>query len=186
MTRIHTPWGESQGSHETAPGITCHHTASHGGVHLSPERFAAFRSRFPWFKTYAGGQWFEEDQDWAAVALAFPECFSDEAIRDAVRTAKASARPFKGQRHPRWEQLVDWLKTEGAALLRRAERWEAEHADEWERSGMSGGFGIPDGFWTVNLCRIRDRERRCCLIPQDEAFNRTFTDAQLAQYADAK
>lgn len=126
-----TPWGMSQSEHVQADGIVWYETASHGGFHLSPERQAEFGERFPNFRTFAGGPWYEEDQDWAAVVLAFPELYLPEEIRGAVRTAHGSARPNNFakpgdppaiQRYPKWERMVEWLEesTEGQRLSRIA------------------------------------------------------------------
>ena len=37
-SRVHTPWGTSQGATVYADGVVFHSTAGHGGFHLSPER----------------------------------------------------------------------------------------------------------------------------------------------------
>lgn len=88
-----TPWGESQTEQEIAPGITFYSTASHGGYHLTDERVAempkALRDFVPFGGPQAGpGRWFEEDCDWAVVALAFPQHFPAEAIPAAMTTLK--------------------------------------------------------------------------------------------------
>jgi hypothetical protein len=41
----------------------------------------------PSCKTWAGGNWFEEDSDWHLVALAFPEAFEPKHVEAAHRTA---------------------------------------------------------------------------------------------------
>jgi hypothetical protein len=35
--------------------------------------------------TFAGGNWYEEDCDWALVALSFPELFIGTGAMDAAR-----------------------------------------------------------------------------------------------------
>src|SRR5690349_2662304 len=64
-----TPWGPSQRSHEIAPGICFYSTGSHGGYHLSLDRFDTFRQFFPDFTLWAGDPWFEEDCDSALVTI---------------------------------------------------------------------------------------------------------------------
>ncbi len=82
---MRTPWGESDSVETVADGITVVTTASHGGMHLSPERHAAVKAKYPLFKTFAGGAWYEEDCDVAIVVATFPECFSAEtAIKCAA------------------------------------------------------------------------------------------------------
>ena len=81
-----SPWGRVDCATHVADGIWSVSTASHGGYHLSPSRMREFRQKFPAFTTWAGGPWFEEDCDWAAVCLAFPEYFPADARIQATRT----------------------------------------------------------------------------------------------------
>mgnify|MGYP006999173872 CR=1 FL=1 len=82
-----TPWGPSQGATVFAEGLVCHSTAGHGGFHLSSERNAKVdrRLRRP-------GGWYEEDAEWAIVALAFPHLFTSFERRSAEQTMKDSIR----------------------------------------------------------------------------------------------
>lgn len=85
---LNTPWGYAQDAEQVAPGVWCVSTASHGGYWLNAEARAAMRMKEPAlarFKTFAGGPWYEEDCDWAVVALAFPEAFPAEARENALR-----------------------------------------------------------------------------------------------------
>lgn len=65
-----SPWGGVQGGDELAPGIWMVHTAGHGGIKLSAER----NRLVPDYMRAEGG-WYEEDCDWAIVAVVFPEPF---------------------------------------------------------------------------------------------------------------
>src|ERR1700712_5170574 len=85
-----TPWGLAQSSTEIAPGITFHETASHGGYELSPARIATMPKPLREFQPFAGPGFYEEDCDWALVALAFPQFFPDDAREAAMRTLKRS------------------------------------------------------------------------------------------------
>ena len=85
-----TPWGPSQHEEAVAPGIVFYSTAGHGGYHLDRDRMAAFHRLFPTFITFAGGPWFEEDCDAAAVVIAFPEHFSEDSLRCAIESAEWS------------------------------------------------------------------------------------------------
>jgi hypothetical protein len=89
---VSTPWGQSDDAGETiAPGIVWYDTASHGGIHLSPERHAAVRKRFPGFTTFGGnGPWYEEDCDWAVVVFTFPEHFDRKTKYRAMKVAHIS------------------------------------------------------------------------------------------------
>lgn len=88
MTQVSTPWGPAHASRNIAEGITFHTTSSHGGIELGPTRLAMMpaelRSVHPW----AGEGWYEEDCDWAIVALAFPQHFSPREVRCAVLTVR--------------------------------------------------------------------------------------------------
>jgi len=78
-----TPWGPAQSQRKLADGITLYTTASHGGIQLSNERY----SRMPVLETpYSKNGWYEEDVDWAFVALTYPEAFNPEAIEAARNT----------------------------------------------------------------------------------------------------
>lgn len=80
-----SPWGQIQHVTHIADGIWQVHTASHGGIKLSHQRFAAMPRA--WRSTpYSGDGWFEEDCDWAFVALAFPDAFSANEVEEARQT----------------------------------------------------------------------------------------------------
>lgn len=186
---MRTPWGESQSEHEEIRGVVFYSTASHGGFHLSRDRQAIVRRLLPEFETYAGGPWYEEDQDVAVPVLVFAGEFSDEQVRNAVRTADRSAKPFnfgtddepKWQRYPQWEAVVRWLNEtmEGGYCRERAKRFDESVADLWER----GSMGTSGGLWWVSMRRVRDGERRECHMDLDTIYSkRFFTDAEVEQY----
>lgn len=91
---VETPWGPAQHIREIAPGIVSYSTASHGGIHLSPERIAEMPKPLQKFVPFGGeqrgpGRWFEEDCDWAVVALAFPQFFTDDDHAAALATIRS-------------------------------------------------------------------------------------------------
>jgi hypothetical protein len=184
----YTPWGEIQHETHEADGIVFYSTSSHGGYWLSPYRQNVVAERFPWFHTFAGGPWYEEDQDWSIVALAFPELHDDGDLRGAVRTVRCSAKPFdfgtpdkpQVQRYQKWEATADWLDNtdEGMAILDRVSQWESEHAEMWER-GSTGT--CRDGWW-IDFIRVRDRARREVVMP-DYPGKRFYTSDELDAYA---
>ena len=115
LTLVSTPWGPAQGSRNIAEGITFHTTSSHGGIELSPTRLAMpaeLRNSPPW----AGEGWYEEDCDWAIVALAFPQHFSPREVRCAVLTVRGFC--------PRAEAYVG--SPAGATVRAIAEQCERE------------------------------------------------------------
>ena len=82
-----TPWGVADRVTEVAPGIVAYSTPSHGGLRVSPERWAempAALRRISAESRYHGGErWFEEDCEWAAVAVAFPSAFEASELESA-------------------------------------------------------------------------------------------------------
>lgn len=84
MKSIETPWGESQTCETIAPGIISVSTAGHGGFMISQSRRDAMPEEIRRINTFAGGNNYEEDCDWALVALAFPECFLARELHHAI------------------------------------------------------------------------------------------------------
>jgi hypothetical protein len=84
-----TPWGRSQHATVVAPGIVRHMTAGHGGYLLDAAATKKVYAKFPTFKTFSGVKnAFEEDCDWAYVALTFPALFPAEALQVAEDIVK--------------------------------------------------------------------------------------------------
>jgi hypothetical protein len=86
--RVDTPWGLSDTMPKRiAKGVYSVSTPSHGGIWVSPE----FIERIPlqhrqWAAQWSGSfNWFEEDLCWAAVAVAFPQCFAAQALHSAEK-----------------------------------------------------------------------------------------------------
>lgn len=82
-----SPWGQIDQRRELAPGIWKVSTPSHGGIHLSPERYEAMPDYMK-ATAYSSDGWYEEDVDWALVAIVFPEAFDAEALEVAHRAFK--------------------------------------------------------------------------------------------------
>ena len=85
---ISTPWGMSQTEKHIAEGIDEYTTPGHGGYKVSAKRMKAIQSKFPGLKTFAGGNWFEEDCDWAYVVATFPELWDTKTVEIANETVK--------------------------------------------------------------------------------------------------
>lgn len=66
-----TPWGGSQMAVVYAEGVVAHMTSGHGGFHLSSDRNAKVH---PLLRK--GTPWYEEDCEWAIVAISFPDLFT--------------------------------------------------------------------------------------------------------------
>lgn len=114
-----TPWGGSQGATVYAEGITCHSTSGHGGFKLSGDRN---RHVHPVLRKEAA--WYEEDIEWAIVALTFPQFFTtyerscaDKTIRDAWPDA--------------WETITGVVLAPGESHEKDRRSFEAAHAGDW-------------------------------------------------------
>ncbi len=92
---MNSPWGPVQHQRIIAPGITQVSTAGHGGILLSPERQNAMPAALR--RLHAS---YEEDCEWALVALAFPDEFEAHYASlpwyqgDILESAKATVRNF--------------------------------------------------------------------------------------------
>jgi hypothetical protein len=89
-------WGEIQGGEQTLPGIWLIHTASHGGFILSDSRQAEMPASLK-----LDGASYEEDVDYALVALAFEAEFTRLGGADAlmVRNAHDTVRNWHPDRY---------------------------------------------------------------------------------------
>lgn len=85
---LRTPWGKAQAVQTIADGIWRVTTAGHGGFKLDRSRNA----QVPADVRQPGG-WYEEDCEWAHVAIAFPSHFSEAEVKAAHETrANEAAR----------------------------------------------------------------------------------------------
>jgi len=82
-----TPWGQADHVRRLPHGIIAVSTPSHGGYYVPPE---TRRQMHPLaLNTWAGPGWYEEDCDWALVALSFPDLFPPAAIENAKWTIES-------------------------------------------------------------------------------------------------
>ena len=114
-----SPWGTIDYVSRRAVGITDVGTSGHGGVKLSSERNRAVHPA--WRRP---GGWYEEDCEWAIVAVTFPECYPPEQVKVA------------------WSELRHWFPDEyeavtgtkiapGESYIRDEQAFFAEHANDW-------------------------------------------------------
>lgn len=82
-----TPWGYPDNIVIKANGMVRYVTASHGGYFLPPSLNAQVPAilKDRTFLKLGNLGWYEEDEDWAIVALFFPEVFDLENIELAIR-----------------------------------------------------------------------------------------------------
>jgi hypothetical protein len=75
----YSPWGYIQDVEKIADGIWSVSTAGHGGIKLDRKHNAAM----PDYMRSPGG-WYEEDCQWALVALVFPAAFVAKMHKDGT------------------------------------------------------------------------------------------------------
>jgi hypothetical protein len=154
-----TPWGPSQGATVFAEGVVCHSTAGHGGFHLSSDRNAKVdrRLRRP-------GGWYEEDAEWAIVALTFPDLFTSFERCNAEQTVK-DAWPDA------WEVIFGTVLEPGQSHEKDRRSFHARHAGDWIvisaiRSEQHDGF--VEVIATLGGARGPKTEERRFLVPAAE------------------
>lgn len=116
---VSTPWGMSQGAAVYADGVLFHSTASHGGFKLDRVRNAGLH---PALRIKGG--WYEEDGDWARVAVGYPDLFTDREKAQADRT-------LRDWEPDAWEAVHGRLLTPEESFIRDREQFERDHALDW-------------------------------------------------------
>lgn len=162
-----TPWGEADHVEHIADGITRYSTPGHGGYGLSAARLASMPPALRAVPTWAGRGWYEEDVDWALVALAFPDHFDDRALHHAILTVTAKDSSIGA--------ASGWIENtpEGRTLKLRAARWVEEHADHYEPGAMStSGKG-----WRISAHRIGGGRSLLIDFPEGVYPPSLFTEA---------
>ncbi|MNI26089.1 hypothetical protein D3C73_797720 [compost metagenome] len=158
-----TPWGGSQLAMIYAEGIVSHSTSGHGGFHLSSDRNtlgdASVRS--------AGG-WYEEDCEWAIVALTFPDIFTGYERRCAEKIAKDTFPGF-------WERLRGRQLEPGESRSKDRATFERDHAGDWiviSAITSSHHSGMTEVVATRGGRREFTQEERRFLVPDVEYSRR--------------
>lgn len=142
---IHTPWGNADSQIHYADGIDFFSTPSHGGFRLSAKRLKEMPERIRVIPTFCRlPMWYEEDCDWALVAVAFPQYFDGYEHFQAVKTLESY--------HP--EALAQEDKD-------RAARW----LDQNRNLFAKGSEGSTKDGWFVNAYS---------LVNPDEKIGRGF------------
>ena len=154
-----TPWGCSQGATVYADCVVCHSTAGHGGFHLSADRNRKVHSMLR-----DRGGWYEEDAEWAIVALTFPRLFTRFERRCAERTIKDSWPDA-------WETISGTVLQPGESHEKDRRAFEREHAGDWiVVSAITSAHekGFVEVVATLGGKRGPGTEERRFLIPADE------------------
>lgn len=168
---IETPWGWSQSTHRYADGIDFYSTAGHGGLRLSPLRWADLTSSFD-FHSFAGPGWLEEDCDFAFAVIRWPELFDADTVHSCVRDVLRGSGP--GCDSDNYFSARRWLRSPAGEPARRtAQEFAASVAGQWERGGMSGD---KDG-WQISFRRDGDY---CLGLMTDYPAKNWYTEAEVA------
>lgn len=153
-----TPWGRSQGSLSYAEGVVCHSTASHGGFHL----VAARNQRVdPLLRNRDG--WYEEDGEWAKVALTFPELFTD-------REREGATRLLRNFEPDAWEAIHGVVLLPGESRVKDERQFRLDHAGDWIVVAALRSVSHP-GQVECSAALGGDRKaqpRRHFLVPSDD------------------
>jgi hypothetical protein len=158
---MRTPWGVSQSVTEVYPGIQSVSTAGHGGYKLDRKRNAMVHEA--WRNV---GGWYEEDCEWAIVALTFKYEFPAETVEGAIKTLK------------NWLPIQYSLVTGEQVALEESSKLREIAAKEAAKGKLqsfvawgSWNKHVPEGF--VGVCAKVDGrdgagEGRYFLIPAEE------------------
>lgn len=173
-----TPWGNSQTVKTLGDGVVEVDTAAHGGVHLTPARNAQVHTAW---RDKNG--WYEEDVEWAIVALTFPNLYEPVYVIMAHRVAK-------DWMPDQYERVFKVAVLPAESVERRDQIFRAATADKLVATtawGYRNNYGprvdVPTGM--VGVCARRgghggdpDAEERWFLVPEQEyrAGNRFVID----------
>ena len=158
-SRVHTPWGPSQGATIYGEGVLCHSTAGHGGFQLVPEQ----NDRVHLLLRSSSG-FYEEDAEWAAVAQALPGLFTGYESRLADET-------LRNHWPDAWEAIHGRSLQSGESRARDRQIFERQHAGDWIVIAAVGSDRFP-GFVETTATPGGQRgsgvDRRRFLIPSAE------------------
>lgn len=158
-----TPWGASQMAVIYADGVIAHSSAGHGGFHLSADRngkvHPLLRKDTPWY---------EEDSEWAIVALSFPDLFTGYERSMAERTIRNTWPDA-------WEAIRGCELAEGESWTKDQRAFDQRHAKDYivtsaifsdQNPGMTEVVAVAGGR------RKLDNDERRFLVPSDEYAQR--------------
>lgn len=162
-----SPWGAIQDKRELAPGIWQVSTASHGGIKLSRERNAAM----PDYMRNAGG-WYEEDCEWAKVAVVHPIGFTrkcpseDNPDRTEWDVANETFRHW----HPdQFERFTGRILQKGESIIRDEQLFKMENERNFVATAAWGDWAhwVPKGKVGVVAKRDSDKAEKWFLVDHD-------------------
>lgn len=111
--------GSVAARNDGAEGIVSHMTAGQRGFHLSAERNACV---LPMLRKFS--PWYEEDAEWAIVALTFPDLFTSYERKCADETIRNSSPSA-------WEEIHGRELAPGQSWTKDREAFERKYAGDW-------------------------------------------------------
>jgi hypothetical protein len=159
-----TPWGGSQMATIYVEGIVSHSTSGHGGFHLSSDR-----NRFVDASVRSEGGWYEEDCEWAVVAITFPDVFTGYERRCAEEVAKNNFPAF-------WEKLRGRRLEPGESRSKDRSSFDLAHANDWiviSAIASSHHVGMVEVIATKGGKREFSQDERRFLVPDTEYSKRS-------------
>lgn len=158
-----TPWGGSQMAVIYAEGVVSHMTSGHGGFHLSTERNAKvhplLRKELPWY---------EEDSEWAIVAISFPDLFTAYERSMAEKTIRNTWPDV-------WEKIHGRTLAEGESWARDRRAFDQRHAADYIVMSAilpDQRLGMTEVVAKIGGDHIRGGEERRFLVASDEYAGR--------------
>jgi hypothetical protein len=169
---MNSPWGYVDRQTIIAPGIRQVSTAGHGGILLSAERQSAMPDALR--REHAS---YEEDCEWALIALAFPEEFKAYYATlpwyqgDIIESAKATVRDFYPEDY---EAHFGVTLQPGESIRRDEATFHQAHKDDFIAVAAFGSWHerVPEGMVGV-LAKKGGRmgegaQERFYLVPKEE------------------
>jgi hypothetical protein len=166
-----TPWGSVQYIQYIAEGIQHVSTAGHGGIKLDRKR----NSAMPEYLRCEGG-WYEEDCDWAKVAVVYPSGFTPKQQESAKNTLQHWCPEG-------FEAFFQCTILPGHSHVKDEKAFQEAHKNDWVVVAASGDWhaNVPKGFVGVTA-RLGGKtvfygdekpEERYFLVPDAEYDNRS-------------
>jgi hypothetical protein len=116
---VRTPWGKADSSTVYADGLISHGTSGHGGFKV----FAKLNRQIPEPYRNEDG-WYEEDAEWAKIAVSLPGLFTDREVRQATATVKRTF-PYE------YEAVTGETLAPGESARKDQDAFDREHAADW-------------------------------------------------------
>jgi hypothetical protein len=166
-----SPWGQIQESYRYAEGIYVVSTASHGGMHLSPQ----INEKIPHYMRRDNG-WYEEDCEIAIpIYILGGDAFENEHAAKFAFSGDAEKTVMEWFPYS-WERYTGKKLLPGQSHKKDEDEFLQAHKMDWlVISAISNTDGCPHGFTKVTATlggsRCPHATRRQYLVPSAEYAN---------------